>query len=506
MSRQANRLENLTRGRLLAKNTFLNIFGLLAPLLAALYAVPVIMERVGTERFGLLTLAWAVVGYFSLFDLGLSRAIIQMVSEKLGSGKEHEVPDVIWTAFFSMFVLGLVGAVVSILCMPHLVNHVLNCPEDLRRETLRSFYLIAASIPLVVIRSGFRGVLIAYQRFDLANLVRIPLGVYTFLVPLIVLRFSHELFPIVCTLIAGLVAACIGYFFLCTRTVPNLTEKIAVTTHLIRPLFRFGGWMTVTNVIGPIMVYMDRFFIGAFVSLTAVAFYATPHEIVTKIILIPGALTGVLFPAFSASYLNDPQRLTVLFVRGVKYIFLMVFPVIVIMVAFAEEGLTYWLGKEFAGNSFRIFQWLAGGVLFNCLAMVPFALIQGAGKPDLTAKLHLLELPVYLFFLWWIIPIKGPVGAAIVWGGRIILDTILLFAFSRKYTILDGRSFYLGMSILFAAGWILVIGSIVTGTVERMIFLFSFFICFGTITWLFFIEKDEKEYVREKWNKHLKRS
>jgi O-antigen/teichoic acid export membrane protein len=505
ISIQANNLDKLTHNRLLVKNVFLNAFGLFAPLLAALYSVPVIIEGIGTDRFGLLTLAWAVVGYFSLFDLGLNRAIIQMVSEKLGAGKDHEIPELIWTAFFSMFALGLAGALICLPFMPYIVQHVLNCPENLRQETLHSFYLIGASIPLVVIRSGFRGVLIAYQRFDLTNIVRIPLGLFTFLAPLPVLYYSNSLFPIVCTLMAGLIISCIAYFLMCILTVPHLWEKIIIKKHLIHPLFRFGGWMTVTNVIGPVMVYMDRFFIGAILSLTTVAFYATPHEIVTKIILIPSAITGVLFPAFSASYLNDLQKLTILFNRGVKYTFVIVFPIIVIMVTFAQEGLIFWLGDEFAKNSYRIFQWLSAGVLFNCLAMVPFSLIQGAGKPDLTAKLHLIELPFYLFFLWWLILIKGAEGAAIAWSGRVVLDTLLLFLFSRKFLTLDNRSFRIKMTALFSTSLILVIGSMITGTANRFIFLFGFLICFGLMVWFFLIEEDEKEFVQENWNKYLKR-
>ncbi len=505
ISIQANNLDKLTHNRLLVKNVFLNAFGLFAPLLAALYSVPVIIKGIGTDRFGLLTLAWAVVGYFSLFDLGLNRAIIQMVSEKLGAGKDHEIPELIWTAFFSMFALGLTGALISIPCMPLIVQHILNCPETLKKEALHSFYMIGASIPLVVIRSGFRGVLISYQRFDLTNIVRIPLGLFTFLAPLFVLLFSNSLFPIVCTLMAGLVLSCIAYFLMCIRIVPNLGEKILVKKHLVLPLFRFGGWMTVTNIIGPVMVYMDRFFIGAILSLTAVAFYATPHEIVTKIILIPSAITGVLFPAFSASYLNDRQKLTTLFERGVKYIFVIVFPIIVVMVTFAQEGLVFWLGNEFAKNSIHIFQWLSGGVLFNCLAMVPFSLIQGAGKPDLTAKLHLVELPLYLFFLWGLILVKGAEGAAIAWSGRIVLDTILLFVFSRKFLKLDYRSFLIKMTALFSTSLILVLGSMITGTGNRFIFLSGFLICFGLTTWFFLVEKDEKEFVLENWKKYVKR-
>src|SRR4029077_10279948 len=92
-----------------------------------------------------------------------------------------------------------------------------------------------------------------------------------------------------------------------------------------------------------------------------------------------------------------------LFVRAVKLIFLTLFPLTLLIVMFAREGLTLWLGADFASHSTQILQWLAAGVFLNSLALVPFTLVQGVGRPDVTAKLHLLELPIYMVVLWWLV-------------------------------------------------------------------------------------------------------
>src|SRR5918998_2593407 len=101
---------NLTSGRLLARNTIFNFAGQAAPLLVALVAIPLLIEGLGTDRFGVLTLAWIVIGYFSLFDLGLGRALTKLVAERLGTGREDEVPDLVWTGLALMIALGLAGA------------------------------------------------------------------------------------------------------------------------------------------------------------------------------------------------------------------------------------------------------------------------------------------------------------------------------------------------------------------------------------------------------------
>ena len=70
----------------------------------------------------------------------------------------------------------------------------------------------------------------------------------------------------------------------------------------MRTLLRLGGWNLVTNVVNPLLIYMDRFLIGSLVSLSAVAYYATPYDMITKLLIIPSSMAGPLFPAFAASY------------------------------------------------------------------------------------------------------------------------------------------------------------------------------------------------------------
>src|SRR5690606_31260268 len=108
----------LTRGSLLARNAVLNLLGQSAPMLVALVAIPVLIAALGTERFGVLTLIWVVIGYFSLLDLGLGRALTHLVAEKLGAGREEEIPALSWTALALVLALGAAGGLVAALLAP----------------------------------------------------------------------------------------------------------------------------------------------------------------------------------------------------------------------------------------------------------------------------------------------------------------------------------------------------------------------------------------------------
>lgn len=485
----------LTSGRTLVRNTIWNLLGGGAPLLVALFAIPVLIKGLGTARFGVLTLAWMVVGYFSLFDLGLGRALTKLVAEKLGTGKESDVSALVWTALALMAVLGMAGIAVAVWLSPWLVHEILKIPFVLQAESLKAFYLLAVSIPIIISTAGLRGVLEAYQRFDLTNAVRIPLGMFTFLGPLAVLPFSNSLFPVVAVLVMGRLVAWGVHFLLCLRLVPALRHGIKLRRVMVRPLISFGSWMTVSNIISPLMVYFDRFLIGAMLSMAAVAYYATPYEVVTKLGLIPGAVVRVLFPAFSSTIVQDRNRTVRLFGRGMNYIFIALFPLALIIVSLAYEGLELWLGADFAQHSASVLQWLAVGVLVNSLAMVPYALIQGAGRPDITAKLHLMELPLYLLGLWWLINTYGIKGAAIAWVIRVAVDAVALFAVTRW--LLPATVTAIGrMAVTFGVALLcLGLGTLTAGFMMKGVFLGLMMIIFVPAAWFLILTVEERVFV-----------
>jgi len=395
-----------------------------------------------------------------------------------------------------------VGTAAIMLASPWLVQRVLNVPLVLQRETLRAFYLLGLCVPLVITTAGLRGLLEAYQHFRLTNVLRIPMGVFTFVGPLLVLPFSRNLFPVVAVLVAGRFVAWAAHLVLCLRIMPALRQTIAWERAAVGPLLRFGGWMTVSNIVSPLMVTLDRFLIGALVSMAAVAYYATPYEVVTKFLFVSTAVMGVVFPAFSASFVRDRARTALLYGRCVKYLFLILFPIVLLTVGLAKNGLSLWLGADFAEHSFRVLQWLAVGVFLNSLAQVPFALVQGVGRPDLTAKLHLVELPFYLLGLWWLISAYGIEGVAIAWTVRMALDTLVLFGFARwllpecvptsRYTV---PTVAVALAVLLSA-------SLPTTSIAKMIFLSCVLLAFISGGWFLALAPDERALMRA----HLKTS
>jgi O-antigen/teichoic acid export membrane protein len=485
----------LTSGRLLARNALGNLASQCGPMAVAVLTVPLLIGGLGTDRFGVLTLAWMLLGYFSLFDLGLGRALTKLVAEKLGRGQPDEIPGLVWTGMALMTVLGLLGTLLIVLLVPWLVQSALKVPAELRSETRGGFYLMALALPFLIGTAGLRGVMDAYQRVGAVNVVRTVAGLYGLIAPLLVLPFTRNLVAVVGVVVAGRVGSWLVHLAICLRAIPALRSGFRVERGLLRPLLGFGGWMTVANIINPIMVQMDRFFIGGLISTAAVAYYTTPYELVTKYWFISNAVLGVVFPAFATSFVQDRQRTALIFGRGVKYVFLILFPLTLTTAALAPEVLRVWLGPEFALQSTWVMRWLALGVLLNGLAHVPSAMLQGVGRPDLTAWLHLVELPVYLVLACWLIVTRGIEGAAMAWTARTALDLLLFFTAARSILPDEGPKLRRMALVLLLAVLVMAGCALPSRLAVRAPLLVTAAVGLAAVVWRRVLTPDEKGWI-----------
>jgi O-antigen/teichoic acid export membrane protein len=435
-----NHNTHLTGGRLLARNTVWNLLGNGAPMVVAVFCIPILIRGLGTERFGVLTLAWALIGYASLFDLGLGRALTQLVARKLGAGQEREIPSLAWTSLFLMLLFGFAGTAAIFLISPWLVTRGLNVSASLQEETLQSFRLLGLSIPFVITTAGLRGLLEAHQRFGLINTLRIPMGVFTVVGPLLVLPFSKSLVPVMATLVAGRIGIWAAHLLFCLHVIPGLRFGIALQRTAVSPLLRFGGWITIANIVNPVLVTMDRFLIGAALPVAIVGFYTAPFEAVSKLWMIPGSLTATVFPACSALGSERKKELEILYSRSYKYLFLVLAPICLVVFLFAGQIMQFWLGHEFAEKSTLVLRILTVGVFVNCFAHVPYCFLQALGRPDTTAKLFLIELAPYAVFSWTMIRHGGIVGAATAWSIRVAIEVLLLILLAWRMFSLSPRS------------------------------------------------------------------
>jgi O-antigen/teichoic acid export membrane protein len=417
----------------LAKNTVLNFAGLVIPAVIGVVTAPIVIGKLGTDRFGLLSLVLVVFGYFTIFDLGLGRATTKYMAEALARSETERLPGILWTAVGFQAVLGLAGAALQALLTPWLVGHVLNIPPAGVAEAERLLYLLALSLPINIILASFRGALEAGQRFDVVNAIKVPTNSMIFVVPLLGVMLGLDLTGITWLLVGTRFLSLLVWIAACFLAYPGLRRWTFLPRTEWRPLFTFGGWSTLSSAVWPVLSTLDRFMVGSVLNLDAVSFYSVPNEAVLRLGVVPGSLQMTLFPAFSSLQgRKEEGQSRRLFLRSMKFMLGAIGPVLILIIVWARPILRLWLGEEFVLQSAFVLQVLAAGYLLVALGYVPYCYLQGIGRPDLTAKFQLAELVVFLPVLWVLTKAWGINGTAIGWAARGAVDAVLHYRAAAK--------------------------------------------------------------------------
>jgi O-antigen/teichoic acid export membrane protein len=497
MTRADPSSSNPTPGAFITRNVGWNLAGWVLPATAALVAVPVLVHGLGVERFGLLALAWTTLGYFGLFDLGLGRAVTHAVGARAGDGRDDEVPGVIWTALAVLVPLGLAGALALFAIAPWLMNSVFNVPFHLRQDGISSYRVLAVAVPFVGAAAVLRGALEARQRFGLVNAIRVPYGILLFAGPAVALSFSNELLPAIAILVVVRVLLVLALWIATVRVTPGLVAARG-RARPVRELLAYGGWMTVSNVVSPLMNTFDQFVIGAALGVGFVALYAGPFELATKLWLVTAAVYPVFFAAFATTGGRDAARSAHLFDRMLRTMFAALFVPVVVLVGLAPEILGVWLGPEFTGDSARVLQILAIAIFANTLGQGALNLIQALGRPDLTGKLHLAELPFYAVLLWILLERFGIVGVAIAWGARAAADALLLL-FSAPVLLREARAAALRTAALCVGAMLLLAGFMFLPDARtRLVVVAGIAVLWPAVAWFALVTPAERALLRSR--------
>jgi O-antigen/teichoic acid export membrane protein len=424
----------LTSGSLLARNATLNLAAEGWIFLVLLVAMPKLVLFLGVTQFGLFSLAWVVIGYLAFLDVGVNRAATKYVSEHLVEQDHDSTRLIVRTALTANLALGLAGGIVVILASPYLIHSVFKVSPNLQSQARLTFYAVGVAVPVLLVQGVFRAVLSSYQRFGWINAVNALTTTAQWGTAAVLAWKGHGVALVVFSTVAARILATVAYGAVLFRLLPDLHLFRIHGMHGLPKLLRFGSWVSVSQLVSPLLVYLDRVLIASFVSLAAVTLYTVPFEVITRLRIIPTSLVNTLYPAFSERGMAGQEaQLQRLYEGSMRYLLIMLLPGILFLFMFGSDLLSLWMGTIFALQTSWILQILSVGVLLNCMANIPYYALQALGRPDITGKLHLGEVPFYVVLCVILIPRFGIVGAALASSIRISLDAVLLFWALHKY-------------------------------------------------------------------------
>lgn len=409
-----------------AKNAFWNVSAQVASLAVGMAALPLLLHQLGAARLGIFTLALGLIGFSGLFDLGLGRALTQTVSSSLAQGRSRaEVAALVWKVVAMLAALGFAWLAAFWLAVPDLVERLFSLTGKMARETTFGLRALAISIPFVLTATGAMGALEGLQQFRLLSLWRMPMSLMQFGLPVIAALIRSDIGWAIAALAATRLLWMALWLTHLSRLLPRASGVTAKRSDLHHAL-HFGGWLSVSNLIGPLMIYADRFYLASLFPPAMVAYYTVPFDTAFRATSLSQTAMNALFPALAETQAR-PESAVWLLDLALRAVLVLVLPVVLMVAVFAHPLLVLWLNESFAVSAAPVLRSLLVGILLNSAAHLPYALLQAHGRADLTAKLHIAELPLFAAMLVAGTHCFGITGAAWAWTLRVALDTSLLY-------------------------------------------------------------------------------
>ncbi len=411
----------------LGRHFIINSSGTILGLIVSLVTVPIYIHQIGDARYGVLSIVWLLLGYFGFLDLGLSRAATNALA-RLGDNSGDERSRIVATTIGINLALGALGSVALYVFGSVLLDRIVSVPAELRPEIERILPWVAALLPLALISGVAIGTLEARDRFLAANVLQVTGSTAGQVIPVIfAIWVSPTLSVVVPAAVLSralsVVAACAYvYVFNGPWTAARLDRRTA------KRLLGYGGWVTVSGIVSPILQSVDQLVIGSILGVAAITYYAVPMNLVIRSQLFAVALSRSLFPRMSRLDREEGIAISEQSFIALAYGYAAICAPCLLL---AGPFLALWIGPGFADMGGPVARILFVGAWVNGLAFIPFSLLQAQNRPDLPAKFHLLEVVPFALVLWGLSSAWGLVGAALAWSLRTAVDGGLLFASSR---------------------------------------------------------------------------
>ncbi len=469
---------------------------------ATFLATSFTVRLLGPARYGLWSLLLAVLNYASISDMGMSSASTRFAADRHVLADDTGEARVIWTALAitvcSATSIALCVAVVA----PFIVRSVLHVPVRLEAEGVLGLRLTcAAFVALAVaatantpqlVRLRWRGYTIVTSGSTIVQVLAVPASLAV---------IAGGVATAAAVALGAALLSVAGNVVLGLRLQPRLRKPV-LDRHLVLPLLRYGGGLTLAGLAAIPLMNAERFFLARFDSTVAVAHYAIASSLAGSLAFLPFAASAPLFPAFVRLQSQGANpTLRHLYATALQGAVLVVTPIALVLAFMARPFLEIWAGPSYAQSSIIPFYILVVGLWSQSLAYVPYTYLLASGKTSLIAKIYLAALAPYIAFAAGLTAAFGIVGAASASASLLFVQSGLYFAFTHRTSGLPlipvprhARMYMIGMVLM--AALLYVIHGVLPSLAERVPAGVIVLGLYSWIVWRFLLPSDDRARAR----------
>lgn len=409
------------------RNSIINFLGGIGPAVMMVISTPIILNHIGLEQYGILTIITAVIGYFSIIDINFTSGSIKYISEFNGRNDREKLSQTITLGFIIYLIIGSVGFFGIYFFADKIAEQAFKITPNHLNQAIQAFHIGAVGFFLSQLQQYLNSLPQSVHRFDISAKLETIFGIATpALSILAILIWQVDLLALlfIRVLLSGLHAIALfnQIFKLFPDYKPSMPDR-----RLTNSIFSFSGYSFLSKIASVTYAHGDKLIIGATLGMAAVSIYSIPATVVNRFLGMTFRLSSVIFPVASElSAKKQFAQLETIYLQMSRYINYLNATLVALLILFSREILTYWIGSEIATSGSTIFSLIALSLLIDTLTNLPSLVNDGLGKSKVSGVFAIARAALGMLAIWLLANFFGTTGVAL---GHLVASTVFTCAF-----------------------------------------------------------------------------
>lgn len=397
----------------------------------ALAFLPLYIEHLGMEAYGLIGLFAVMQALLMLLDIGMTPTINrEMARFTAGAHSPQSIRDLLRSLeviSYSLAALIVVGVWVA---SGYLARDWIKA-EQLPTEVVgQALSIMALVVALRFCEGIYRGSLYGLERQVWYN------GAYSLLATL---RYGGAL------VILERVSASIEAFFIwqavvslltvvvfassVNKILPRAPSRVKFSSAALTQIWKFAGGMMAIAFLTMLLLQVDKVLLSRLLPLKEFGYYTLAATAAGVLYMIAVPVTQAIYPRIvKYSAKEDQTELIAVYHQTTQLVTVLTAPAVMLLSFFAGGVVYMWSGSvDLAINTAPLLSILALGSFLSCLSYLPYNLQLAYGWTSLLIKTNTAVVFALISAIFWVVPHYGSMGAAWVWvalnAGYVLITT-----------------------------------------------------------------------------------
>lgn len=476
---------------------------------------PIMLRKMGQAEYGLYSLISSFIGYLTILDLGFGNAVVVYTAKYRAKNNKQDEEKLHGMFFFIYTIIGILAAVIGVILylnVDNLFGAKFTLEELQKAKTMMAIltFNLFITFPLSI----FGNILTAYEEFIFTKLVNI---IRQILMPLIMIPLLYMGYKsIAMTVVVTILNVCcllINMIF-CKNKLKIKIKFRGFDKSILKEIFGYSFFIFLNTIVDKINWSLDQIVLGSVAGTVAVAIYAVAAQINNIYLSFSTAISGVLLPKITKMVENNAtdEEVSEEFIKTGRIQYLIMALIMCGFIIFGLEFIVLWSGIEYI-EAYMIACILIIPVTIPLIQNVGINILQAKNKNKFRTLLYTLIAVANVFLSIPLSKAYGGIGAAIGTAISLIVGNIIIMnIYYHKWIKINIIKFWkniikMTIPILIIMFPIYFLNRILmtNSWIILMIKIGIFTIIYSVVTYLFSMNKSEKNIINSFLNKFKRR-